>query len=700
MNCPNCNTEIHGADNFCPKCGARLSPGQAPRQETPGSASFPDGIMQPSMPQPPTDPPKKKKKGLLVAGLSLLSLLVIAGIIGGIACYRHMTQVKELQAQLADLTEDSLDLEEWISTEKKDFQRFVLEEEEEEELKDYWKALERLDPEDYESQIHRVQQIKDFKEELTAKASAQADAQLKELKDQDPGYASDSQKAQLAQYAADMEELIAKGQYKDLEPLSREWKSFAEAAAVKKTGYNVSIMQYDFTEYPKVRLYLDIKDASTGNSVKELSPNMFYLSERDAGTGSFLTRTIEKAVLLNENERLNINLLADTSGSMEGSDMSAAKNIMINFLNTLQFSAGDQVKLTPFNSIIDKSGYFTSDISALSSQINGYTADGQTKLYDSIIYGVQDVAGQEGAKCVIAFTDGRDVGSYNSAQDVIDVVSRYHIPVFIVRIGDNSSSSEDQDLMQIAQASGGSFKNLAQFSSDMSDFYSQIYRQLKEYYVLEYTEDNAMGITQDKELSIYIQNGELGGETTGTANAGDELFDSLLGSYLRSYITDMNNHYYNQLKNYVDDTVDPNDQWSIQWQMQKQVSGGFSNVTAETLMDYSVASIVVEDENTIRLKANERYDVIYDETYGQLTARSSAMARDVMAILTPQYGYSTFGNSSKIRVWAMVSQSPEYILKKGADGKWKFSKYAGDLALGETRHVYDAEITRLEFGEQ
>ncbi len=496
MNCPNCNTEIHGADNFCPKCGARLSPGQAPRQETPGSASFPDGIMQPSMPQPPTDPPKKKKKGLLVAGLSLLSLLVIAGIIGGIACYRHMTQVKELQAQLADLTEDSLDLEEWISTEKKDFQRFVLEEEEEEELKDYWKALERLDPEDYESQIHRVQQIKDFKEELTAKASAQADAQLKELKDQDPGYASDSQKAQLAQYAADMEELIAKGQYKDLEPLSREWKSFAEAAAVKKTGYNVSIMQYDFTEYPKVRLYLDIKDASTGNSVKELSPNMFYLSERDAGTGSFLTRTIEKAILLNENERLNINLLADTSGSMEGSDMSAAKNIMINFLNTLQFSAGDQVKLTPFNSIIDKSGYFTSDISALSSQINSYTADGQTKLYDSIIYGVQDVAGQEGAKCVIAFTDGRDVGSYNSAQDVIDVVSRYHIPVFIVRIGDNSSSSEDQDLMQIAQASGGSFKNLAQFSSDMSDFYSQIYRQLKEYYVLEYTEDNAMGITQ------------------------------------------------------------------------------------------------------------------------------------------------------------------------------------------------------------
>lgn len=40
-----------------------------------------------------------------------------------------------------------------------------------------------------------------------------------------------------------------------------------------------------------------------------------------------------------------------------------------------------------------------------------------------------------------------------------------------------------------------------------------------------------------------------------------------------------------------------------------------------------------------------------------------------------------------------MTQIPEYVLKKGADGKWKFSKYAGDLALGERRKVYDVEVT-------
>ncbi|MCI8950017.1 MAG: VWA domain-containing protein [Lachnospiraceae bacterium] len=641
-------------------------------------------------------PPKKGKNKLLIGGLVLLSLFILAGAVGGAFYYKRITRIHQLQVLLAEVTEGSEDLSQWVSKEKKDFKRFPMTEEEEETLDDYWSRGNSLDPEDYESQIRYVQEIKELKETMTTKANADAAALLEELKNQDPGYASDQQKATLAGYASDMEELISKGQYSQLEPLAQEWKQFAESAAVKKTGYQVSIMQYDFTEYPTVRLYVDVKD-DAGNSVKELMPNMFYLSQRQAGTGDFLARTIEKAVLMNENERLNINLLADTSGSMEGGNMSSAKSIMTNFINTVQFPAGDRVKLTPFNSIIDKSGFFTADVGLLNQTINNYIPTGQTKLYDAIIYGVQDVAGQEGAKCVIAFTDGMDVGSYNSAQDVLDVVSRYHIPVFIVRIGDSSNSSEDASLMQIAQASGGSFKNLSQFSSDMSDFYNQIYRQLKEYYVLEYTEDGTHGITQDKEFSIYVQNQNFGGETMGTANAGKDLFDSLLGSYLRSYITDMNNHYYNHLREYVDDTVAPDDKWSIQWQMQKQVSGGFSNVTAETLMDYFVTDIVVEDENTIRIKANERYDVIYDEVYGELQTSSRTMARDIITMLEQRYGYTYLSPNAQIRVWAMVNQIPEYILKKGADGKWKFSKYAGDLTLGEARQIYDLEIMSNPF---
>ncbi len=730
MRCPNCNVELKAQAKFCPKCGTKIPEGQ-------GAVSDAEGVVSEVKPEPSADtqaalpasaktdscsdtgeesgdvqdnrfsdpgpedgeseagPPKKAGGRRLLAGG--LALLAAAGLgIGGSMYYKHAQEVKrkqELKEELSVLINGRDNLAEWANHEKEEFVRFLLTDEEKERLKEYWQDGSGLDPEDYENQILWVRTVMDYKTQVKGRADADAMSLLESLKSQDPGYASDEQKEKLADYAKEMEERISEGGYGELEPLAEEWKSYALAAAEKKTGYQVSVMQYDFTEYPTVRIYLDVRDEASGGLVKELSPNMFYISERDAGNGDYLNRAVQKAVLMNENERLNINLLADTSGSMNGGNMDAAKRVMSNFISTVQFSAGDQVKLTPFNSVIDKSGYFTGDPGVLNNMIRSYVPDGQTKLYDSIIYGVQDVSGQEGAKCVIAFTDGMDVGSYNSAQDVVDLVSRYHIPVFIVRIGDSSTSAEDSSLQRIAQASGGSFRNLSQFSSDMSSFYDQIYRQLKEYYVVEYEADGTMGITQDKEISIYIQNQDQGGETVMAANAGRELFDSLLGSYLRSYITDMNNHRYEQLARYVDHTVAADDTWSIQWQMKKQVTGGFSNVTQETLMEYHVTDVTVVDENTIHLRASESYDVLYDEVYGDLKGSSRTVAQDALEYLRIHQGYTELSDEAELRIWAVVTQIPEYVLKKGADGKWKFSKYAGDLALGERRKVYDVEVT-------
>ncbi len=374
--------------------------------------------------------------------------------------------------------------------------------------------------------------------------------------------------------------------------------------------------------------------------------------------------------------------------------MEAAKEVMKHFIRTVQFGAGDRIKMTQFNSDIDKSGYFTSDASAINQIIDSYSAEGGTKLYDSIIYGVQDVSGQEGAKCVLAFTDGIDEHSYNTAEDVVEVVSRYNIPVFIVRIGDSSTAGADDSLQKIAQASGGDFKNLSEFSSDMNTFYSQIYRQMKEYYVVEYKADSLDEIMDLRDISVYVQNGDKGGETREAIDIGEEFFETLLGSYLRSYITDMNNHHYEALAQYVDSNVAEDDTWSIQWQMRKQVSGGFANVTEETLMDYRVTGVEVVDDTTIHLKAEENYDVVYDENGGELLYNERRMTRDVVDFMA-RHG-ETLTNSDLIRVWARVNQKPEYILKKGNDGKWKFSKYAESLTLDEKREIYHIEKTGSE----
>lgn len=637
-----------------------------------------------------TDEKPSANKWPIIAAL-VLGVMMLAGSVGGALYVRQMRERQALQAQLEEMLNGASNVSRWMRQFDDQLAAYGLEEEEQSRLEELSEKAKKLDEENYVSQIELLKEAAAFEEQVTDRLKAEAQARADQIKGRDPGYASEEQKNRLQEYSDQMNALIEGKKFQEAASLAKQWEDFAEEASVKKTGYQVNIMQYDMSEYPKVRLYLDVRD-ETGGSVKELAPHMFYVSEGDAASGDFLNRAVQKAVAMNDNERLNINLLADTSGSMDGQRMESAKSIMRNFLNTVQFNAGDQVKLTQFNSIIDKSGFFSNDINQLNQTISSYSATGGTKLYDTIIYGVQDVSGQEGAKCVIAFTDGHDEHSYNSPEQVIEVVSRYRIPVFIVRVGDTSSSSRDSVLQQIAQASGGSFKNLQQFSTDMNDFYNQIYRQLKEYYVVEYEADSMMDIMKTKQIDVYIQNGDKGGEAVGTANPGTELFDSLLGSYLRSYIYDMNNHYYDRLREYVDDTVAPDDTKSIQWQMKKQVSGGFNNVAAETLMDYSITGIQVLNEDTVHMKTSENYEVIYDEVYGDLLTNGKNISREQLNYLESRFGGYYFDEWTPLRFWGRVNQQPEYILKRGADGRWRFSQYAGDLGLKAQRQIYDVEI--------
>ena len=637
-----------------------------------------------------TDEKPSANKWPIIAAF-VLGVMMLAGSVGGALYVRQMRERQALQAQLEEMLNGASNVSRWMRQFDDQLAAYGLEEEEQSRLEELSDKAKKLDEENYVSQIELLKEAAAFEEQVTDRLKAEAQARAGQIKGRDPGYASEEQKNRLQEYSDQMNALIEEKKFQEAASLAEQWEDFAEEASVKKTGYQVNIMQYDMSEYPKVRLYLDVRD-ETGGSVKELAPHMFYVSEGDAASGDFLNRAVQKAVAMNDNERLNINLLADTSGSMDGQRMESAKSIMRNFLNTVQFNAGDQVKLTQFNSIIDKSGFFSNDINQLNQTISSYSATGGTKLYDTIIYGVQDVSGQEGAKCVIAFTDGHDEHSYNSPEQVIEVVSRYRIPVFIVRVGDTSSSSRDSVLQQIAQASGGSFKNLQQFSTDMNDFYNQIYRQLKEYYVVEYEADSMMDIMKTKQIDVYIQNGDKGGEAVGTANPGTELFDSLLGSYLRSYIYDMNNHYYDRLREYVDDTVAPDDTKSIQWQMKKQVSGGFNNVAAETLMDYSITGIQVLNEDTVHMKTSENYEVIYDEVYGDLLTNGKNISREQLNYLESRFGGYYFDEWTPLRFWGRVNQQPEYILKRGADGRWRFSQYAGDLGLKAQRQIYDVEI--------
>ena len=548
-----------------------------------------------------------KKVIIAVTFLTLSVSMTACGLVDK-GSLKKITEGQEFNAWEMDLVEK--------------LESYGLEENEKERLQKIDAECDDIGDNDYKNQLVIAKKLVKLTSQIESRIETSAKELVEKLDNTDVPYASEDEKEKLTEYRENISEMIKKHNFINYKEVSENWSKLVEYSSTKLTGLDVNIVQFDYTNYPTVRMYVDVKDSS-GDVVTNLSPNMFYVSEKSVANGDFQSVTIKNISMLDQKDALNIDMVADTSASMEGERLSSAKAVMSTFLNTVQFNVGDKVKLTEFNSYIDKSGVFTSDVNSLNQKIFSYIASGQTKLYDTLIYAVQDVSGIPGAKCVLAFTDGEDVGSYNSASDVINVVSAYKIPVYIVRIGDNYSAN-DSDLIQITSASGGEFKYFNSFGMDMGNFYSSIYKGMKQYYEIEYEMPDANNYTDKRDINVYVKGDGVGGSADIETNSGNDFFNTLLGNFLRSYIEDMNAHSYNQMASKIDDTVSPTDETGLKYQMTKQVTGGFANVVSESLMSYNVSSITVVDENTIKLATNEDYDVILDRKYSSFRRQADS----------------------------------------------------------------------------
>ena len=82
----------------------------------------------------------------------------------------------------------------------------------------------------------------------------------------------------------------------------------------------VSIQQIDASEFPTVKLYMSIKDKTTGNVIENLDDAFFYINKKDANA-KYVKQVVKSANQLNEKEALKVDMVADVSGSMDGSPL-------------------------------------------------------------------------------------------------------------------------------------------------------------------------------------------------------------------------------------------------------------------------------------------------------------------------------------------------------------------------------------------
>lgn len=119
-------------------------------------------------------------------------------------------------------------------------------------------------------------------------------------------------------------------------------------------------------------------------------------------------------------------------------------------------------------------------------QKNGLTGyGGMTAIGDGIAAGIEQVANARGydRRAVLVFTDGQDNSSIILRDSVIQLAKRTNTIVCCVDFGVNTDAAYLQD---VANNCGGTYHNIYS-SKEFELVFGDIYKKLKNYYVLEYT---------------------------------------------------------------------------------------------------------------------------------------------------------------------------------------------------------------------
>lgn len=643
MFCKKCGRELEEHAKFCDACGTMV-------QNT----------------------KKMEKKRSLKKKWVPLGILFLCFLLGGsVFGYGVIQEKLEEKRRLSQMKQWGDDIEEA----KKQYDTCVPDEYEKEEFEHYLEEYTRIGKEvDNYFLLKKLQQeVLDCKEKIQNRNKRELQEEEKCLLEEPLTYANQTELKQIENYKKTLQEQIQKGDFIGGYKTKEKWKDLSYDTSNVKDGLYIDLLQSDYSDYPKVKLYFDIQDED-GNRSNNISEQNFFLSEKGSEDTEFQLQKITKAVQLNEKEALSIDLVVDTSGSMEGQNLQDAKRFMKQFLAQVQFQVGDTVKITPFNSVIYKETTFMNKADNFYTLIDQLQAEGETKLYDTLVYAVQDVSHQKGAGCVIAFTDGEDLGSFYEYQDVIDIANQHHIPIYIVQVG----VSSDSGLLEICSETGGEFFHADNFGEEVANIYNQIYRKIKECYVVEYELPNNSSISEERQFELYVRTGENGGTYNDSYVAENDVFGTLVWDYLNAYIYDMNHHKYDRLKQYIAENTEKNDKNNLYTQMTKQVSGGYGDILEEGLIDVQIEQIEKVNDDFYLISTYEKYDVIKRETYGEIVKKyetGSGISRSAAEQTLDKLGGGSYQAKDKIKIWKATHQKAVYEVKRTKEGTWKFYRY-------------------------
>ena len=239
-----------------------------------------------------------------------------------------------------------------------------------------------------------------------------------------------------------------------------------------------------------VKVYVSVFDSS-GNAIPDLKAENFSILE-DSQYAS--VDRIQSASY----EPVNLILLIDTSASMQGAKMKAAREAAQAFAGGI--NADDQIAVLTFDNQVKRVLDFTNDRKRAQDHLSrvDINPSGGTCLFDAA-YDAAQLASTlpPGRRAIILLSDGydeiinRQPCSVHTIDDVLKIAGEgsTRVPVHTIALG---SDVDTKSLQRISSLTGGIYR-AARGSGDLSNLFNEIAGQLRSEYVLHYTSTSAPG---------------------------------------------------------------------------------------------------------------------------------------------------------------------------------------------------------------
>lgn len=185
---------------------------------------------------------------------------------------------------------------------------------------------------------------------------------------------------------------------------------------------------------------------------------------------------LEVVNLRDSSVQTGVVLTIDSSGSMQGAPLEAAKAAAKSFVSEMR--PGDRIALVAFaDEVLVLSG-FTNDVVELNARIDAIEASGETAFNDGVIQSVQlfeAASARDLLANVIVLTDGDDTVSQATIEEAVATVQQSEVRVFGVAL--ESPDFNPQPVEQVATAGQGLFLSTPD-PELLSSLYDQISREI------------------------------------------------------------------------------------------------------------------------------------------------------------------------------------------------------------------------------